>query len=138
GGGALDARGDFQIRERPVTVSVEIGSSVDGDAPVDVRLRLPASDTSGSLYGRLRTQDGAAEFAGSTKIAAPDLRGFAAHFDRTETGATERSQADPAHPFQFEAGVEAAGGKVELREASLDVAGVLARGSAVLSRTGSG
>jgi len=138
GGGALDARGDFQIRERPVTVSVEIGSSVDGDAPVDVRLRLPASDTSGSLYGRLRTQDGAAEFAGSTKIAAPDLRGFAAHFDRTETGAAERSQADPAHPFQFEAGVEAAGGKVELREASLDVAGVLARGSAVLSRTGSG
>lgn len=137
-GSALDARGDFQLRGRPVTVSVEIGSSVDGDAPVDVRLRLPASDTSGSLYGRLRTRDGAAAFVGSTKIAGPDLHGFVAHFDRTDAGAAERPQGDPAHSFQLEAQVEAAGGQMALREASLDVAGVLARGSAVLSRTDSG
>ncbi len=137
-GSALDARGDLQLRGRPVTVSVEIGSSVEGEAPVDVRLRLPASETSASLYGRLQMRDGAVGLVGGTKITGPDLHGFAAHFDRAETGSAGRTHARPAQPFQLEAEVEAGGGTVAMREASLDVAGVLARGAAEFSYAGSG
>lgn len=136
-GGSYEATGDLIVDGQPVTVSAEIGSVTGGEAPVSLQFRLPASDTRGSLYGRFTSED-KVRFVGETEIESPDASALSSLLPSGPKAALSDQGQGVALPLRLRAGVEAGGGVIELEDLSVDVAGILARASAILSRSADG